>query len=133
MKNQACSEVIRIKRSIDKRAAKKRSANGIFNYDSLEPRRLLAVASSSGVDDVTALQTDFLATSDVVAVGEMAGVDVTPKSNLVTVLENKLPVSEVASLLREHISLAQNDTMWLSQVQELLLKEGIHFLYLKCL
>jgi hypothetical protein len=62
MKNQACSEVIRIKRSIDKRAAKKRSANGIFNYDSLEPRRLLAVASSSGVDDVTALQTDFLAT-----------------------------------------------------------------------
>ena len=117
MKNQACSEVIRIKRSVDKRAAKKRSANGIFNYDSLEPRRLLAVASSSGVDDVTALQTDFLATSDVVAVGEMAGVDVTPKSNLVTVLENKLPVSEVASLLREHISLAQNDTMWLSQVQ----------------
>ena len=117
MKKQTCLEVIRSKRRVENRSARKRTANAIFNYDSLEPRRLLAVASSSGVDDVNVLQTDFLATADVVAVGEASRWDFTPESDLLTVLENKVPSSEVASLLREHLSLAQDDTMWLSRVQ----------------
>lgn len=117
MKNQACLEVLRSKRGVNKRAAKKRSLSSIYGYESLEPRRLLAVASASGVDEFSVIPSDLVVTTDAVAVGETSTWDFTPESDLLTVLENKVPSSGVASLLREHLSLAQNDSMWLSRVQ----------------
>ena len=119
MKNQAFLEVFRSKRGTPSFAFRKRTASAIFGYEPLEPRRLLAVASSSGVDDVSVLQNESVAIS-VVDVVDMEGAskwDYTPESDLLTVLQNKVPSSGVASLLREHLSLAQNDTMWLSRVQ----------------
>ena len=117
MKNQAFLEVIRSKRVDSRRAVKRRANAAIHGYDPLESRRLLAVASASGVDEFTVVPSDVVVTSTAVSVGEKSAWDFTPESDLVTVLENKLSSSEVASLLREHLSLAQNDTMWLSRVQ----------------
>ena len=117
MKNQTFLEVIRSKRVDSRRAVKRRATAAIYGYDPLESRRLLAVASASGVDEFTVVPSDVVVTSTAVSVGERSVWDFTPESDLVTVLENKLPSSEVASLLREHLSLAQNDTMWLSRVQ----------------
>ena len=117
--NQAFLEILRSKRGAPSFAFRKRTASAIFGYEPLEPRRLLAVASSSGIDDVNVLQNDSVAIPvvDVVAIEGASKWDYTPESDLLTVLQNKVPSNEVASLLREHLSLAQNDTMWLSRVQ----------------
>ena len=72
MKNQAFLEVLRSKRGTPSFAFRKRTASAIFGYEPLEPRRLLAVASSSGVDDVSVLQNESVAIS-VVDVVDMEG------------------------------------------------------------